>query len=471
MIEVSMESQAEFKGCPTGDVRRNRRAARVVDQLVGSGGRSVAQTCGSFHEAKACYRLVGTEEVSHESLLYQHRRNSADRARRSRVVLAVQDTTTFSFGHREAIEGMGPVDSALKVQGFFAHTALLVEPERGSILGVAAQEVWARSWVPHPKEETGEKRKRRARESEHWSRVQIGVAEAFGREVTSDGNRVAPGPEDPDVIAVFDREGDIFEAMETIQALGHGFVIRAIRNRKLSAPVSEEEFSLRAVEQAPELGRVSFEIPRKPGQSSRAATFAVRGMTMTIRPPKNRGRRGDPLSVGMVLLQETEAPPSGEAPLCWYLLTTEPCDTLAAALRVVQYYRHRWKVEEFHMGMKTGCSIEHAQFETMHSFENFLALVTISSWKILLLRDEARSGRETLSVDVLTSTQQSILRSKFPKLPSTPTAREWMRAVAMLGGFFGRKSDGEPGWRTLWWGWKRLLDLEQGWTLAGQRCG
>ena len=41
---------------------------------------------------------------------------------------------------------------------------------------------------------------------------------------------------------------------------------------------------------------------------------------------------------------------------------------------------------------------------------------------------------------------------------------------AMLGGFIGRKSDGEPGWQTLWRGWIRLLDKQQ--ALADlQRCG
>jgi len=31
--------------------------------------------------------------------------------------------------------------------------------------------------------------------------------------------------------------------------------------------------------------------------------------------------------------------------------------------------------------------------------------------------------------------------------------------VAQLGGFLCRKSDGEPGWQTLWKGWIRLLDM------------
>ncbi|MBP5976460.1 hypothetical protein HW132_27965 [Brasilonema sp. CT11] len=34
-----------------------------------------------------------------------------------------------------------------------------------------------------------------------------------------------------------------------------------------------------------------------------------------------------------------------------------------------------------------------------------------------------------------------------------------LRAIARLGGFIGRKSDGPPGWQTLWRGWNRLQDI------------
>ncbi|WP_448287985.1 IS4 family transposase [Phormidesmis priestleyi] len=39
---------------------------------------------------------------------------------------------------------------------------------------------------------------------------------------------------------------------------------------------------------------------------------------------------------------------------------------------------------------------------------------------------------------------------------------QFWQAVARLGGFIGRKSDGQPGWQTLWRGWLRLQDLAWG---------
>ena len=48
----------------------------------------------------------------------------------------------------------------------------------------------------------------------------------------------------------------------------------------------------------------------------------------------------------------------------------------------------------------------------------------------------------------------SLLR---PKLITTNlTVYEFFRELAKLGGFLGRKGDGEPGWHTIWRGYKKM---------------
>ena len=42
------------------------------------------------------------------------------------------------------------------------------------------------------------------------------------------------------------------------------------------------------------------------------------------------------------------------------------------------------------------------------------------------------------------------------------TIYEFYREVAKLGGFLGRRSDGEPGWITIWRGWQKLHLLVRG---------
>ena len=40
-----------------------------------------------------------------------------------------------------------------------------------------------------------------------------------------------------------------------------------------------------------------------------------------------------------------------------------------------------------------------------------------------------------------------------------PSVRQVVRWIAQLGGFLGRKGDGEPGITAIWRGWSRLADI------------
>ena len=46
---------------------------------------------------------------------------------------------------------------------------------------------------------------------------------------------------------------------------------------------------------------------------------------------------------------------------------------------------------------------------------------------------------------------------------------QFVRGVTKLGGFLGRKGDGEPGIRALWRGYQRLQDMVAGYRLRGNR--
>jgi hypothetical protein len=51
----------------------------------------------------------------------------------------------------------------------------------------------------------------------------------------------------------------------------------------------------------------------------------------------------------------------------------------------------------------------------------------------------------------------------FPK--KLPTVHQVIRWIAQLGGFLGRKADGEPGITLIWRGWQRLQDMAATWYL------
>ena len=49
-----------------------------------------------------------------------------------------------------------------------------------------------------------------------------------------------------------------------------------------------------------------------------------------------------------------------------------------------------------------------------------------------------------------------LMKKPLPKEP--PRLNEVVRVIAQLGGFLARKSDGEPGVKTIWQGLQRVMD-------------
>jgi hypothetical protein len=411
------------------------------------------------HQAKGVYRLLSNPEVSHDDVLSGHVAATVERCLGRAAVLVVQDTTTLSYTERRDIHGLGPVNDSARGRGFLAHTALAIGVEGHEVLGVLDQHVWVRGNRKVTQGESCVARKKRRRESEHWAAGQRRVGELF-----------QGVDRRPRVIAVFDREGDIFEAFETLDELGHSFVIRATHNRLVESEGDGKEYSLDCVEQAPVIAQRMVNVPARGSRAARTAHLEIRARELAVRPPRNRGRHGDSIVLNIVGAIERR-PPEGVDPLVWYLVTREPIATEADVLGVVRAYEGRWPIEELHMGMKTGCSTEERQLETAHALENFLAFATVVAWQMLRLRDTARRLPAVRADQVLTPTQLTVLCGLRPRLKPDCLANEALRAIAMMGGFMGRKGDGNPGWRTLWAGFEKLLMAERGFLVAQAEFG
>ena len=112
-----------------------------------------------------------------------------------------------------------------------------------------------------------------------------------------------------------------------------------------------------------------------------------------------------------------------------------------------------------------------------------LAVYMIVAWRLLYVDLVARTHPDAPCTTFLQDDEWKDLwchRHKIPVAPPTPPdVRTAVRWLAMLGGFLGRKRDGEPGVKTLWRGLRRLQDLVEMWrimqpvplTLSPASCG
>ena len=438
----------EFSDVDLGDERLEKRCRQLASQLSAHPDKSVPQACRRWADTKAAYRFFSNERVTREKLLEPHIAQTVERSSELKTILAIQDTTFFNMGLRPGTEGLGSIGNVDEACGFLAHSAIAVSSSSGEVLGLLHQEVWARG-DRKPRDERTYLRRQRPRESERWARGIEAVADL-----------AIPAR----VVHVFDREGDVYEAIELLDRMKQGYVIRASSNRKLSG---KQGCLLDKVRTAAELGRIDVDVPARDGRPARKVDMVVRAETLRIRPPLEfYGDSGREIDVGIVHLLETGAKPGSDT-LEWFLLTDHAPSTIDDCERIAADYARRWKIEEFHMGLKTGCRLEERQLRSRGRLEAYLGMADVIAILLLRLRDLSRSNSEAKADAVLSPIQRILLAREFPKLGERPEGQAALRAVARLGGFLARRSDGQPGWRTIWRGMQSLLLMEYGCILAG----
>jgi len=473
MMDVAAWALHEFNGDSLGHRARQKRLIQFGAALLQHSNKSVPQLFeGDSHQAKAAYRFLSNSKVTPRGVLAPHTQATVQRARQHPAILAIEDTCVFSLPVRRDTEDFGPINNRKnKTRGWLTHTCLAVAADTLEPLGVLHQHAWVRPKKHRRKKEAAHQRRKRPRESQRWSDTPQAVARVFGRHPhrqEDNTNWSAPRAGTPRIIHVVDREADIFETLETYDALGDSFIVRAAQNRSVRPPADSEgpAYLFPTMETAPSVGERIVAVPGGPGKKARTATLTLRVTEVELLPPSNRGRQGQAQRVTAVLAREEHPPEGVKKPLCWYLLTREPTDSQAAVQAVVSGYTGRWIVEEFHMGLKTGCRLEERQLQTMERIWNFLSLASVVAWQLLALRHAARRPEPLPASAILTPVQLQTLHGLRPSLPRGCSGYQAMRAISRLGGFLGRKSDGEPGWRTLWRGFQELSRAEQGFRAA-----
>ena len=116
--------------------------------------------------------------------------------------------------------------------------------------------------------------------------------------------------------------------------------------------------------------------------------------------------------------------------------------------------------------------MEALQLASMQRIERALAVYLVVAWRIGLLMRLGRACPEWDAERLLTREEWQaawiVARRKPPD--KTPTLRKALHMIAALGGFLGRKGDGEPGVKSLWLGLQRIASCVEGLRFR-QGCG
>ena len=98
-------------------------------------------------------------------------------------------------------------------------------------------------------------------------------------------------------------------------------------------------------------------------------------------------------------------------------------------------------------------------------------VIAVLSVRLLQLKHAARAEPDRPAQQVVPARWIEGLRRVLRRPRPVHTVREFFRALASLGGFLGRKCDGEPGWQTIWRGLDTPLQCLRGMESGTNRCG
>ena len=462
--EPQQWAEKQFAGAKLTDVRRVARVKKIAETMAVHPGRSIPKLCDSPYAVKATYNLFKHEEATPDNIQAGHRAVVLQEMRQPGVYLLLEDTTELSWSGKQAIAGLGPIgNSAAGLQGFFLHTVLGVrwpdEPPTNStrrpveVLGLGDQQYYVRTPCRKPRESSQERLKR-ARESQVWPQASV---------------RVGHAPEGVRWVRVADREADIYEYLRSCQELGHGFVIRAAKDRALSHPETGKRAGrlFAAARSAVPLGEFTVELRQRPTHPARTAHLCVSATAVTLSAPwrPGYGRSGQPpIPCTAVRVWEVASPDITDR-LEWILLCDTKVVAFVQARACALQYSTRWVIEAYHKAIKTGLGAERLQLESAERLFTAIAIMSVVALRLIELRERlrrhpdaeaAQSGLSPLELEVLRQKSGRPLR----------TVREVALAIGRLGGHLNRTRDGLPGWQTLWHGMNTLHALVEGVLIA-----
>jgi len=441
---ADMPISDEFASADINDRRLVKRLCHTAEQLAEQPEKSISAACGSWSDVKAAYALFDNARVNCENMLGSHRERTIERMKAHDIVLVVQDTTSLDFNTHRKTDGLGPVNDSVNSRGLLAHTALAVATT-GVPLGVLSMDIWSRDLAEHGKRGQRKEKATCDKESNKWPNAMDKSLKGM--------------PDDIMAVTVCDRESDVFDFAAKAVAESRHLLFRVAQNRGVE---SEYKMLFDHVNQASTQGHCAVEVPRKSGnnQPPRQARLTIRACPVTIKPPlKRAGEHLPSITLYAVDAREEDAP-AGIEPLHWLLLTTLPVETLQDAVEKIGWYRQRWKIERFHYILKSGCRIEDMQLGTIERLKKAIILYAVVAWRLAWITYQARETPE-MPCSVIFSQEEwrALWRREHPgKRPPAqpPSLRDAVLWLAKLGGFLGRKSDGNPGVKVLWSGLHNL---------------
>ena len=444
-----------------GDKRIDNRANRLLKVLTQGRSSSIRQITSSEGEQKSFYRLFNNQSFS-ESTITNAIVNRCGQLCHDRHLLCIQDTTAFNLSSKDGrikpSTGLGKTTKE-GILGFMLHSSIVIDPDKDTALGYSHIKVWDR------KQETPDKHKR------HYHHQPIAEKESYKWvEASRNSKQLLSAAQTITIIA--DRESDIYDLLATVPDERTHLLIRSNHNRKIEGggtlthhldaitPLHDYHLMIR--------GDVRKKIEK------RTVDMELKWSKVSIVKPSGCKDKNLADSVEVYVVEAKEK--GKNKGIHWRIITTHPVENAIDAMQIIEWYKHRWYIEQVHRLLKTeGFRIESSQLEQGRAIRKLTLLAMMAVLRILQMMLAYKDDNEQPVDEVFTKDEQACLQmineqeqGKTDKLKnqSNPTTLKWATwIIARLGGWKGYKSSRKPGPIVFQKGLIKFYHIYQGWNL------
>ena len=472
-LESTHWAAHEFGGAPLGDRRLERRLVSSAALQAEAPMHAFCNVASANWAAvKGYYRLIDQGEdsaVTPANILAPHRERTVRRMQQAQdTVLCIQDGTDLNFATHAQCTGLGVIgtnQTGAQSRGLHMHSSFAVSTQ-GLPLGVLRAQFEA----PQPSQPGDGAKPLEERKSFRWIQ---GLRDCVELSAQCPDTRI---------VSVMDREADLFELFDEQRRDPRvELLVRAKNNRCLNIDAqSAKEKLFERLRNAPEQGRMQVAVTRqsaRPKASKRAAKdkreariaeVGLRFERIELAPTAAEFKQREPVTLWCVHVREDHPPPGAKA-LEWFLLTTLAIETGEQAEQILRWYQLRWRIEDWHRVLKSGCRVEKLAHESAERMTRAVAIRLVIAWRVMLMTLLGREVPELPAELLFSDLELEVLSAYAPTLarptPPPKTLGEAVRLTAIVGGYLARNNDGPPGHQLMWWGYARLAGMCMGFAL------
>ncbi len=412
----------EFGGAPLGDKRLSQRLVEIgLNKAAQPGSSYAGATQGDHSKVKAYYRLIEQADegaVTPSNILLPHREQTIRRMKAERTVLCVQDGSDLNYSGLTDCTGLGEIgtnQTGATSAGLHLHSTLALT-EEGLPLGVLQAQFSAP--VFHDKTKSNKSTKLPIEEKKTYAWIK-GLRDCMTLKAQMPHTRL---------INVMDREADFFELFDEQRrhCSGVELLVRAKHDRTTTG----ERKLFETIRSSAVKSQIEISVPRQSARAkkskqkarekcpARIAKVSLRYRQVRIKPACPHKEK-EPITLWVVHIREQKPPRDGQR-VEWFLLTTLAIESTEDALNCVNWYQLRWRIEDWHRVLKSGCGVEKLLHKTAERLKRAVAINMVIAWRIMLM---TLLGRETpsLATEILFSDLEIKVLDAYAKKKHSPS--------------------------------------------------